>query len=52
MKRCVTGKRRYSRLRSMIVLTDAVRRGRDERRSYYCRFCEGWHLTKQPKRVE
>lgn len=46
-------KRYYSMLEAKLALADlerkdSTRRGKQERRAYYCKFCKGYHLTSQP----
>lgn len=49
---CPTGKRRYyDELRARIVLARIQRSNnpnRQEKRTYHCRQCRGWHLTSRP----
>lgn len=53
MKKQICTKVRYDEIGAMIALASAkkAKKGhREERRSYWCKLCDSWHLTKQPRR--
>lgn len=48
MKRCRTGKRRYTTaVEAVQALQTCEENGRDEKACYQCKHCEGYHLTSQ-----
>lgn len=52
MSKCKTGKRRFrDELDAKIVLAKVSWKDREEKRTYRCGMCGGWHLTSQEKRV-
>ena len=44
-------KRFPDRIAADLALATAQRKGRDEKRSFPCRRCGGYHLTAQDKRI-
>lgn len=50
MKKCKTGKRRFRDEIAAKLMLATLDKG--HKRSYWCSFCRGWHLTSQEQRTE